>query len=150
MGNYEIQHRIILYGQPTETTCWSAAVTMLLGTNQSIGSGSASTDSKGGLEPDENNVANFARSHGLKIYYPQSWSAGGLVDLIKRGPFALFGKMRTLHVVVVGGLRTDGTENGTVLKIYDPWPPMAGAIIDINYSQLMQKYAMATRFVLQK
>jgi hypothetical protein len=145
-----IQHNVILFGQPTGMTCWSAATTMLLGTNRSVSSGAARTGGDGGLNSGYNNVKIFAQTHGLQIHPMQSWTAGGLIELIQRGPFAIIGGLPTMHAVVVGGVQSDGTENGTTLTIFDPWPVGTGSYYRRNYDSMMREFPLATIYILQK
>jgi Putative peptidoglycan binding domain len=55
--------RVIRFGQPTGTSCWSAAATMILG-NRSVGPGSATLASTGALRATLSNKEAFARSLG--------------------------------------------------------------------------------------
>ena len=61
----EIEHPIIGMGQPTNMSCWSVAMTMMLGTMMSVGAGAATLGASGGLQTTPENVATFARQHGL-------------------------------------------------------------------------------------
>ena len=108
-----IQYPVKLFGQPTDMTCWSAATTMLFGTLFSAGPGSASLSPTGGLKADVNNIQAFAQSYNLRLYYPQSWTVEGLIELLRRGPVALMGPIPSLHAVVIGGIRGDGTAGST-------------------------------------
>ena len=145
-----IHYHIKLYGQPTNMTCWSAATTMLLGTNMSIGSGTAKTGKGGGLKPDYQKVTDFAKSHNLRVYPMQSHSVEGLISIMQSGPVAMFGALPSLHAVVIGGITSDGsTLKGTELTIYDPWPPRQGKIYKMTYDDLMTKFPLATMYLLQ-
>lgn len=148
--SFDIQYPIRLFGQPTGMTCWSAATTMLFGTVFSAGPGSASLGSAGGLKADVNNIQAFAQSYHLRLHYPQSWTVEGLVELLRRGPVALMGPIPTLHAIVIGGIRGDGTAGKTELTIYDPWPPNQGRTYRISYQTLMQQFPMATMYLLQR
>lgn len=140
-----ISHQVTLFPQPTDMTCWSAAVTMLFG-DRSVGPGSGTLGPTGGLEG--HSVPAFAASHGLTVYYPQSWAVQGLVQLLRRGPVAMLGNMPSGHAVVIGGIATDGTPQGTELTIYDPW--RGGKVIKVNYNKLMQTFPAATTYMLQR
>jgi hypothetical protein len=146
----EIEHRVQLYGQPTNMTCWSAAATMLLGTNQSIGPGRAATGATGGLSPDQANVEVFARGLGLRVEAPQSWMVAGLAAILRRGPLWVGGAVPTLHACVFGAMWGTGQADGTVILIYDPWPPGQGSIYPMAYDTWMQTYPMATTYILHR
>jgi len=150
MARTNIQHRITIFGQPTNMTCWSAALTMLFGNRFSAGPGQASTASNGGLNPSFTNVQALARSYNLKMYAPQSWTVQGLVALLKNGPVVMMGYIPSGHAVVLGGIVSDGTANGTTLTVYDPWPPNVGSSYSANYLQMMTRFPMATTYLLQQ
>jgi hypothetical protein len=145
-----LQYPIKLYAQPTEMTCWSAATTMLFGSNFSAGPGKASLAPNGGLNSNASNIQMFALSYNLQLYYPQCWTIEGLTDLLRRGPIALMGPIPSLHAIVIGGIQGDGTDGGTQLTIYDPWPPNVGRVYNITYKSLMNHFPMATMYLLQK
>jgi hypothetical protein len=148
--DFNVQYSIPLCAQPTSMTCWSAATTMLFGGNFSAGPGKASLSSDGGLEADLNNIQNFARSYNLRLHYPQCWTVDGLKNLLTRGPIALLGPIPSLHAIVIGGIRGDRTDQGTVLTIYDPWPPRIGRKYEVSYQALMTQFPMATMYLLQR
>ena len=145
-----VQYPIKLYGQPTAMTCWSAAATMLFGNRFSAGPGKSALAPGGGLKADPGNIQSFALSYNLRIYYPQCWAIGGLIDLLRHGPVALMGPIPSLHAVVIGGIEGDGTDGGTQLTIYDPWPPNIGRVYRITYKNLMNQFPMATMYLLQR
>jgi len=144
------QHNIILSPQPTGMTCWSAATTMLFGSRFSAGPGKAKLAKNGGLKSDLSNVYKFAESYGLRVYSMQSWSVDGLIQLIRRGPVIMIGAQPSMHAVVIGGISSDGTPEGTYIKIYDPWPPGVGRIHNENYAQWMTSFPLSTVYMLQR
>jgi hypothetical protein len=157
--NVEIWYRIRPFRQPTETSCWSAAATMILGTNRSIGPGTAQLSRTGELAGGAQNIYAFARSHGLKVYHPQTWRPQGLAELMIHGPLIVLGRVPDGHAVVVGGIATDGSPDTTRLTIYDPWPKQGfrskgsprgkSQIHHLTLSQLYRTYPESTIYVLQ-
>ena len=145
----DISHRVKLYGQPTRMTCWSAAATMLTGTNMSYGSGGAAVGPKGGLKPQFKNVQAFAKAHGFRFHSPRSWTVQGLVELMRRGPVWVAGWVPSGHAVVYGGIHGDGTPGGTLILVYDPWPPLKGDIRGELYGDWVNKHPTATTYILQ-
>ncbi len=148
--SFNIQYPVKLFGQPTGMTCWSAATTMLFGSQFSAGPGSAALGATGGLKPDTNNIQSFARSYNLRLNYPQSWTVEGLTHLLQRGPVVLMGAIPSLHAVVIGGIRGDSTSGSAELTIYDPWPPNQGRVYTVNYQSFMTQFPMATMYLLQR
>ncbi len=145
----DIAHRIRLYGQPTNMTCWSAAATMLLGTNMSVGPGDAALGPSGGLNASYNNVKAFADSWGLDFHPPQSWTVRGIAELLRRGPLWVAGWVPSGHAVVYGSIHGDGTPDGTLIVIYDPWPPGVGRIRGEIYGDWIRRHPTATTYILQ-
>lgn len=150
MPSVSIQHPIKLHAQPTGMTCWSAATTMLFGSTFSAGSGSAAVGKTGGLKADYSNIQTFAREYGLRLFAPQSWSVPGLIDLLRRGPVMMAGSIPAGHVVVIGGIKSDGTPGGTALTIYDPSPVGIGSKYEVAYQVMMQKFPFATTYMMQR
>lgn len=148
--NFSIHHKIILFPQPTTMTCWSAATTMLFGSTFSAGPASAQIAENGGIYAREGNIKTFAQDWGLRLYWPQSWTVQGLVEVLRHGPVAMLGRMPKGHVVVLGGIRGDGTPNGTELTIYDPAPTNIGTILTVKYDKFMNTFPMATMYLLQR
>jgi hypothetical protein len=144
-----VQHRIKLFGQPTNMTCWSAALTMLFGDRFSAGPGRASTAGDGGLNANLTNIQAIATSYDLDFHAPQSWTVQGLISILEKGPAVMMGYIPNGHAVVLGGITSDGTPGGTTLTVYDPWPPKVGSKYSVNYLLLMTKFPKATTYILQ-
>jgi hypothetical protein len=130
-------HRVVLYGQPTGMTCWSAAATMMSGTNQSIGAGTSTMFAGGGLEPSLANIEVFARGMGWRSL--TNMSAPPPMQLIAglaRGPiWVVFQGTNFAHAVVFSAVFSDGDQsgNGTVFTVYDPWPANVGTVYSTTY-----------------
>lgn len=145
--NINITHRVTLYPQPTNMTCWSAAATMLFG-DRCVGAGGAATGPAGGLEASYSNIQTFAMAHGLRMHAPQSWTTKGLAELLHNGPLWVGGMVPSGHAYVIGGMRGDGTPGKTIITIYDPWPPNMGRIRRVSYGSWMQAHPKATTYIL--
>lgn len=133
----DIAHNITLFPQPTGMTCWSAAATMMAGTVMSVGRGPAAQSSDGGLDMGIDNIESFIRSRGWRMINDSSRpTIGVLLNAVRRGPVWLAfegGEFR--HAVVLSAAWGDGTDNGTVLQIHDPWPPGRGTVYGTSYAQ---------------
>src|SRR5688572_18381997 len=139
----EIEHPIIGMGQPTNMSCWSVAMTMMLGTMMSVGAGAATLGATGGLQTTPENVATFARQHGLRIVSQmQSIAVSQLIALLHRGPLLAIGAggigtNRWAHASVISGIYSDlqPDASGTMIRIHDPWPPGSpGRVYGVFYS----------------
>jgi hypothetical protein len=118
---------VIQFGQPTGTSCWSAAATSILG-NQSVGPGRASLATDGGLQPSIPNLEIFSRGLGWQMlnYSP---NVGTLVALCQRKPLWIASAgAHFAHAVVFSGVYSDGTDDGTMFRIHDPWPQGRGRV----------------------
>lgn len=150
---YTILHRVQLVPQHDPSACWLASTSMLLGRSIPRSSVPASLlASDGGLLNDSelNDAANtsvYARHFGLRMHHPQSWTAQGLANILRAGPVAthilwnipgyVSGQGSSGHFAVIAGIRGDGTNAGTTLRIYDPWPPGRGNIQSFGDHKLM-------------
>ncbi len=119
-------HNVTGFAQPTNVTCWSAAATMIFG-NQSVGPAGAALLG-GGLEPSLANVETFARNLGWRIVNNMSAPpASSIVSILNQGPcWVVFQGADFAHAVVFSGYWTDGSEEATVFRVHDPWPPNSG------------------------
>jgi hypothetical protein len=153
----DIDHRVTLFPQPTNMTCWSAAATMLFG-NISVGPGGAAVTPSGGLQSAHANVEAFARAFGLTIHAPMTWTVQGFAALLRRGPLWVGGVQplgspaatQSGHVVVVGSMWGNGDADGTMLLIYDPWPPGIGSTYGVFYGERIAGSPLMTMYVLHR
>jgi len=131
------QHQLRLVGQPNGITCWSAASTMMLGSNRSIGRNRSTIVPGGGLDMGINNIEGFVRDLGWRLINRQSSpSSLVLIAALARGPIwiALHHPI-TDHAVVFNAVYSDGdsSDDGTVFSVYDPYPPRFGTIYGTTY-----------------
>lgn len=155
LETYTIYTPTSLVPQWTNTTCWSAATAMLLGMHACMSSGPATALPETGLLNDSQNMSpdntsKFAKYHGLIMLPPQSWTADGLgkllsvhkrlmVDALWDVSSYVAGRGSSGHMMVIAGIRGDGTEFGTTVRIFDPWPVGRGSMYSANYGTLMQR-----------
>lgn len=127
---YEVEHRrVVQFGQPTGTTCWSAAATIILG-NQSVGPGNSRLVPNGALEGSVENLRIFASGLGWRVlnYNP---GIQDFVNLMQRTPLWMAGGGSNWgHAVAISGVWSDGDSrgDGSMIRIHDPWPPNVGRI----------------------
>ncbi len=53
-------------------------------------------------------------------------------------------------MVVIGGIRGDGTALVTTLRIYDPWPPGIGKVASFGYQKLIANVPAYTYQLYQR
>ena len=124
------EHPIQRYGQPTGMTCWSAAATMILGRNMSVGAGGATLCPTGGLDADHDNIEAFGRALGWRMP-DHSPDVRELVGMLVASPLWIgLQHASGRHAVVLRGVYSDGdpSAQGTMVRIRDPWPPGRGAV----------------------
>lgn len=163
---YTILHPVMLIPQQDRSACWLASTSMLL--RQCIPRSSVPPSllaADGGLLNDSEinepvHTQAYARHFSLKMYYPQSWTALALANILLAGPVAthilwnvtnyLRGAGSSGHFAVIAGIRGDGTAKGTTLRIYDPLPVLRGRIRSFNYHKLMNDTPALTYQLFQR
>lgn len=129
-------HNVQQRGQPTNTTCWSVAASMILG-NMSVSQGGANLTSNGSLQMPLENIETFLRGLNWRLISNQSRPpVSTLVNGLRMGPlWVAFEGGSFQHAVVLSGLYTDssGDESATVFRIHDPWPPGRGSVYSSTY-----------------
>jgi hypothetical protein len=150
----DLTHSVRLFPQLTNMTCWSAAATMIIG-NMSVGPGGASLGPSGGMIPTPENIQQFARSLGWRMYYPQTWTVSGLAGLLRHKPaWAVGGGSgpggNWLHAIVLSAMWSDGAEDGsgTMLRIHDPWPPNIGSVYGRFYRGTVDSFDFISMYLL--
>jgi hypothetical protein len=123
------EHRMELLGQPTDTTCWSAAASMILG-DRSVSRGEAVLTDEGRLARGLDNLAAFARSLRWR-QLDHTPEVPELVEMVMRTPvwIAVEGEDWG-HAVAISGVYSDNASSGdgTMFRIHDPWPAGQGRI----------------------
>lgn len=125
----EGEHALPLIGQPSETTCWSAAASMIL-RDRSVREGGAELTAEGRLARGIDNLRAFARSLNWRQlnFTP---TVPELVALVRSTPvwIAVEGDGWG-HAVAISGVYSDNNGNGegTMFRIHDPWPEGQGRI----------------------
>ena len=119
---YNILYNVTHIQQTSPMLCWSAAVSMMLGSNLTAGPGGASLDTAGGLRAPFDNVQALAGSYGLSVAPPASWTVDRIALYMSRGPIVMLGIMPRRHAIVISGLVGDGSP-GTLTYVNDPFRP---------------------------
>lgn len=164
-----ILHNVRFLPQPTEMTCWAAAVAMLKGTTVDAvrmvtprelvaPNGGLHNGTGTGTVADIHRA--FARAHGLQYHGPQSWPVSTLIGMLRRGPLVMemvrnpadfqAGKAVPGHYFVVVGARGSHLPDGTAttLRFYDPYPPGRGEILSMAYASLLRHVPLASFGIL--
>jgi hypothetical protein len=87
-----------------------------------------------------------------------TWIVQGFAGLLRRGPLWVGGvqplgsptAIQSGHVVVVGSMWGNGSADGTMLLIYDPWPPGAGSKYGVFYGDRIAGSPLMTMYILHR
>lgn len=140
--NYK--HSVELIPQPTNMSCWAAGTAMMVSWKNSIcidpnaiadalGYQAQMANNTGGLNPEDTEVF---KKWGLSWESPMCYTVQGFANLVAGGPIWIAAKVGGPHVRVVTGISGDGTAEGTIVNINDPWPVGKGKIYTRTYKQL--------------
>ena len=133
---YNINYPVTHIQQFSPMTCWSAALSMMLGSNMTAGPGGASTDSQGGLTANYQNVQTLANAYGLRMAPPATWVVSQIARFLQNGPIVMLGIMPRRHAIVISGLVGDGSPTTEVI-VHDPFQPSGNSPTRISYQSLM-------------
>lgn len=145
-----IRHHVPLVPQSSEMSCWAAAGAMIVGWRERIaldddelariaGQLQAYRD---GLLPRD--VDTMAAHWSLTSTELHTCSVAQVHQLLQtHGPLWLGEADPDLHVVVVCGMRGDGTPDGTDVEIADPWPIDRGERYSLSFRELMENVTNA-------
>lgn len=144
--------------QTNKARCWAAATSTLKALPAEIQHTPASTyyiDHKGGIfndnpaEPWANNSDNFAKDLNLNVIKSGMSLSGLLYIMLYCGRVMLNSKNlnnSNSHFYVLYSARGDGTDKGTTMGIWDPYPDSKnnGAAMYRSYNWLRQQYKDVT------
>ena len=150
-----ISYDVQLVPQTTRMSCWAAAAAMIVGWREQISidpediargiNGWEPYYRNGGLPPDNTEMFSV---WGLQYEYPQTYTVEGFIDLLEVGPLWVATDLSGgAHVVVVSGIQGDGTPDGTILTIMDPWergmttfrPSNSGSTYTQTYTEFVNR-----------
>lgn len=155
--SFDIQYDVQLVPQQTGMSCWAAGMAMLVGWRDRVSINPAEIARGVGYWAAYQNGLNASDVNaflywGLAYEQPMTYTVRGFADLLaQHGPLwvaTLEGQGRgNPHVRVVTAIRGDGTPDGTVLTIYDPWQrgmrtfrtPNPGSIYNETYTEFVRK-----------
>lgn len=155
-GSLDISYPIRLIPQTSRVSCWATAAAMIVAWRDNLSSISPEDIARGingwrtyfynnGLPPDNTEMFSV---WGFQYDHPQSYTVEGFASLLQGGPLWVATDLQNgAHVVVVAGIRGDGTPNGTILKIYDPWEQgmtsfrssNRGSVYELTYQEFVNR-----------
>lgn len=152
--SFDVWNEVPLVPQLTGMSCWAAAAAMVVGWRDRLAVRAADVASgigswgayQEGLLPED--LGQLATTWGLHVEPPITWSVDLLRDRLERhGPLWMGEASPGLHSIVVTGIYGDGSEDGTFVRINDPWPVGQGERYVLPYAELMRNFRAATDVV---
>ena len=150
----DIWHQVPLVPQLTGMSCWAAAAAMLLGWRECLHvcpeeiarGGGFWAAYREGLDPAS--IVSLSQYWYLYPIEQASLSAQSLYQLLFRyGPLWVGEASPGLHSVVITGIYGDGSDQGSYLRINDPWPLCLGERYSKKLSYFKRDFRAATEAV---
>jgi hypothetical protein len=147
----DMERWVVPASQPTDDTCYAAAATMVLGPEGGISFNPGPVPP--GARPDDHWAQQFAAQFNWQLEFGMTPTPATLVGYLDPGPFWIAGNMPfpsgpSYHALVVGSMWGDGSSDGTMLLIYDPWPPNVGEIYGIILGDVLTQSPETFRYSL--
>ncbi|WP_431689114.1 papain-like cysteine protease family protein [Hahella sp. NBU794] len=153
--SFDVRYNVQLVPQQTGFSCWAAGFAMIVGWREQMSIDPSEiaravgywSQYQNGLHPEDLRVMNV---WGFTPEAPQSYMIEAFVDLLRNyGPLWIATAEPGPHIRVVTGIHGDGTPDGTILHINDPWeqgmssfrPSNRGSQYTETYRQFEQKQA---------
>ncbi len=139
-SSFDIQYEVELVPQQTGISCWAAGAAMVVGWRDrvsidpseianGIGYWQQYNHPNGGLSPDDTTMFSY---WGLVKEYPACYTVQGFRNLLQHGPLWVASEEPGPHIRVVSGISGDGTPDGTLVHINDPWEKGMTAFVSTN------------------
>jgi len=128
-----VEVEVFLIPQPTNVTCWAAALAMVVSARDQTSTTPETVASAAGMDTVTGyswwDIRRAVSVWGLVEEGPRSAVPGEWARLLEEwGPIWIVEVGAPYHAVVLGAVDGDGTPEGTYVKIYNPWPPTVGAV----------------------
>ncbi|HKU76265.1 MAG TPA: papain-like cysteine protease family protein [Pyrinomonadaceae bacterium] len=125
--SFDVRYNVELIPQQTGFSCWAAGFAMIVGWRDQVSINPSEiaratgywAQYQSGLHPEDTRVMS---TWGFVAEPPQSYMIEAFVDLLRRfGPLWIASAEPGPHIRVITGIHGDGTPDGTILHINDPW-----------------------------
>ena len=125
--SFDVRYNVQLVPQQTGYSCWAAGFAMIVGWRDQVSIDPSEiarangywAQYQTGLHPEDTRVM---ATWGFVAEPPQSYMIEAFVDLLRRfGPLWVASAEPGPHIRVITGIHGDGTPDGTILHINDPW-----------------------------
>ena len=147
---FDIWNEVPLVPQTTGMSCWAAAAAMVIGWRDGIpvdpdevarGAGRWE-EFRIGLHPRD--VGELAGAWGLVVEDVDAFTVDALRERLQdHGPLWVGEASPGLHAVVLVGIVGDGSEEGTHVRINDPWPIGRGERYVLTFADFARNFRAA-------
>lgn len=129
----DVSLEVFLIPQPTEVSCWAASLAMVVSARDLASTDPRTVAMQAGMDVDTGygwtDIRQAVATWNLVEEGPRSAMPAEWARLLEQwGPIWVVEVGAPYHAVVLGGVRGDGTPEGTQVTIYNPWPPWVGAV----------------------
>ena len=133
MGDVSVNLNVPLVPQPTDVSCWAAALTMVVSDRDQASYAVQTIAETAGMDVTTgygwSQISNAVSTWGLTTEGPVSAMPEYWANLVaSNGPIWIVEVGAPYHAVVVVGVNGDGTPEGSTVTLNNPWPPNAGVV----------------------
>lgn len=126
---HNIYYDVPLVPQQTNMSCWAAGAAMITGWRDKVsvdpkevadgvGYWNQYQHNSPGLDPND---VKMLDKYALTRKAPQSYTVDGFAQVLENGPLWVASAEPGAHIRVVTGMMGDGTPEGTIVYVNDPW-----------------------------
>jgi peptidoglycan hydrolase-like protein with peptidoglycan-binding domain len=119
----EIDHPVTHIAQQSEATCWAASIAMIINYRDGSTFDDHTLCDHVGLPKDGATVEEVNQALGkvdMELIPPACFTPDGWLQLVDNGPKGVIVPGNPWHRIVIAGVKTDGTAEGTWLHVLDP------------------------------
>lgn len=138
---------VSLIPQPTEVSCWAAALAMVVGARDFVSIAPETVAEAAAMDVDTGyawgDIQRAVATWNLAEEGPRSAMPDEWARLLQAwGPIWVVEVGAPYHAVVLAGVRGDGTPDGTWVTVYNPWPPGVGAVETKTFLEFDQEFGL--------
>jgi hypothetical protein len=146
-----IDYQVELVPQPTEASCWAAALAMITSFRDQASYSADEVASRANMDIKRsygwNDIRSAVSTWQLKEAGPTCAMPGYWAGLLQaNGPLWVVevGNPGT-HAVVLVGMHGDGTPEGTSATLNNPWPPNQGAVQEKTFQDFDKDFGLGAK-----
>lgn len=146
-GDVNVSHDVPLVPQPTQVSCWAAALTMVVDYRDQMNYPVQQIASRAGMNLNTGyrwgQIQNAVSTWGLQEIAPMSADPIWWADMLDaHGPLWIVEVGAPYHAVVVTALHGGGTAGDTEVHVNNPWPPNSGVVEYKTFEDFDQEFGL--------